>query len=68
MGYTRSRRYANYKGGIKYDKTNDYSLNARGTGDPEKVLSARIFFGKWKEAEDNQKYKTMKSDWKKQYG
>src|ERR1700760_332487 len=26
MGYTRARRYANYKGGRKYDKTNDHAL------------------------------------------
>ena len=26
MGYTRARRYANYKGGRKYDKDNDYKL------------------------------------------
>lgn len=24
MGFTRARRYANYKGGKKYDKNNDY--------------------------------------------
>ena len=26
MGYTRARRYANYKGGIKYNKDEDYKL------------------------------------------
>jgi hypothetical protein len=31
MGYTRARRYANYRGGIKYDKNNGYALNERGT-------------------------------------
>jgi hypothetical protein len=30
MGYTRARRYANYKGGRKYDKDNDYKLQERG--------------------------------------
>ncbi|MCC2644970.1 MAG: hypothetical protein K0R94_748, partial [Burkholderiales bacterium] len=68
MGYTRARRYTNYKGGIKYDKDNDYSLNERGTGDPQKADSAKIFFGKWKLAEANAKYKKMKLDWKQQYG
>ena len=34
MGYTRARRYANYRGGIKYDKNNAYALKERGTGDP----------------------------------
>lgn len=32
MGYTRSRRYANYKGGKKFDKDNDYAQLERGTG------------------------------------
>ena len=68
MGYTRARRYTNYKGGRKYDKENDYELNERGTGDPDKAISASIFFAKWKEAEANSKYKQMKLDWKKTYG
>ena len=41
MGYTRARRYANYKGGRKYDKDNDYKLQERGTGDPEKPKALR---------------------------
>ena len=65
MGYTRSRRYANYKGGKKYDKENDYSLNERGTGDPQKIESANIFYAKWKEAEANPIYSEMKKEWKK---
>ncbi|MES2205947.1 MAG: DUF4385 domain-containing protein [Pseudomonadota bacterium] len=65
MGYTRSRRYANYKGGKKYDKENDYSLNERGTGDPQKIESANIFYTKWKEAEANPVYAAMKKEWKK---
>jgi len=36
MGFTRARRYANYKGGIKYDKAHDYAIKRRGTGDPLK--------------------------------
>lgn len=68
MGYTRSRRYTNYKGGIKYDKEHNYNLNEKGTGDPQKAISAKIFFEKWKEAEANSKYKKMKLEWKQQYG
>jgi hypothetical protein len=68
MGYTRSRRYTNYKGGIKYSKDNDYKLSERGTGDPQKAISAKIFFDKWKEAESNEEYKKMKLEWKKHYG
>lgn len=68
MGYTRARRYANYKGGKKYDKENNYAPKERGTGDPEKALSAAIFYKKWKEAEANTEYAALKSEWKKMYG
>lgn len=68
MGYTRARRYANYKGGIKYQKNNDYKLNQRGTGDPEKAAAAQIFYQKYKQAEANPIYKHLKADWKKKYG
>jgi Domain of unknown function (DUF4385) len=40
MGYTRARRYANYKGGQKYDKDDNYKLKECGTGEPEKAVSA----------------------------
>ncbi|WP_241773731.1 DUF4385 family protein [Rickettsia asembonensis] len=36
MGFTRSRRYANYKGGKKYDKEHDYKKLERGGGPPKK--------------------------------
>lgn len=68
MGYTRSRRYANYKGGRKYDKENDYNQLDRGTGETEKAESAAIFYKKWKAAEAVDKYIIMKSEWKKQRG
>lgn len=68
MGYTRARRYANYKGGRKYDKTNEYSPMERGTGDPEKAVSAAIFYQKWKTAEANPIYLKLKADWKKHKG
>lgn len=40
MGYTRARRYANYKGGKKYAE--DGSLNTRGN-DPIKAAAATVF-------------------------
>jgi hypothetical protein len=52
MGYTRARRYANYKGGKKYDKEKDYQQLQRGTGEEEKAKAAAIFFEKWQQAED----------------
>lgn len=68
MGYTRARRYANYKGGKKYDKTNNYAVLQRGTGEEQKAESATIFYKKWKSAEANPIYAKLKADWKKQYG
>jgi hypothetical protein len=68
MGYTRARRYANYRGGIKYDKNREYALNDKGTGDPEKALSATIFYSRWKEAEAHPYYAIRKKAWRKRYG
>ena len=68
MGYTRARRYANYKGGKKYDKDNDYELLKRGTGEQQKAEAARIFYEKWKAAEANPTYAAMKKDWKRVRG
>ncbi|WP_223818011.1 DUF4385 domain-containing protein [Mucilaginibacter rubeus] len=64
MGYTRARRYANYKGGKKYDGHQDYVLLERGSGDPEKSEAAKVFYARWKAAEKNELYAAMKKDWK----
>ena len=40
MGYTRARRYANYKGGKKYDQTKEYTQLERGTDELEKAKAA----------------------------
>ncbi len=68
MGYTRARRYANYKGGKKYDKDNDYKQNEIGTGETEKAKAASVFYEKWKLAEADQMYKNAKAAWKKEKG
>lgn len=68
MGFTRARRYYNYKGGKKYDADKNYERLERGTGDPEKAKSADIFYKKWKDAEANPEYSEMKKAWKKKYG
>ncbi len=68
MGYTRARRYTNFKGGRKYDKEHDYALNEKGTGDPIKAESARIFYEQWKRAEANTEYAVLKREWKERYG
>lgn len=66
MGYTRARRYANYKGGKKYDENNE--LLERGTGEDQKAASAEIFYEKWRRAEENKVYARMKLEWKKAVG
>ena len=67
MGFTRARRYTNYKGGRKYaPKT--YEQLPRGTGDPQKAVSAQIFFEKWQKAEKNRTYAAMKKAWRAKYG
>jgi hypothetical protein len=66
MGFTRARRYANYKGGLKYDKAQDYRQMEKGTGETEKAAAAALFFKTWKKAEDEPWYKQVKAEWKKQ--
>lgn len=68
MGYTRARRYANYKGGKKYDKDKDYQPLERGKGTEEKAAAAAIFYKVYKEAEADPLYAAMKKDWKKARG
>lgn len=68
MGYTRARRYANYKGGRKYDKQENYTPLARGTGEDEKAVSAEIFYNAWKSIEANEIYAQKKAEWKKKFG
>ncbi|MDW4509425.1 DUF4385 domain-containing protein [Priestia megaterium] len=65
MGYTRSRRYANYKGGKKYSK--DGERNERKI-DEQKAKSAAIFMKKWKEVRENKEYLTFKKEHQKKYG
>lgn len=68
MGYTRARRYANYKGGKKYDAEDGYRLLDRGTGDEEKAVAAGIFYEAWKRAEGNSGYAALKKEWKQRLG
>ena len=68
MGYTRARRYANYKGGKKYDRENDYQVLERGTGELEKAAAADVFYQCWKAAEANERYQREKLHWKKTRG
>lgn len=68
MGYSRARRYANYKGGKKYDAEHNYAPLQRGTGTPEKAAAAAIFYERYKAAEANQVYAALKKQWKHERG
>lgn len=79
MGYTRSRRYANHKGGKKYDgpvpddKKGQSGAHGReqlprSEEDPVKAESARIFYAKYLEAREDPEYKRQKKEWQSTYG
>ncbi len=72
MGYTRARRYANYRGGKKYRRNPQKEATAeaeqaarkqvlpRQPEDPQKAEAARIFKDKWEEAKQNETYQQLK--------
>lgn len=79
MGYTRSRRYANHKGGKKYegpvpvDKRGQSGSHGRkelprDQEDPIKAASAAIFKKAWDEAASNEQYQQAKKHHQATYG
>ena len=78
MGYTRARRYANHASGKKYDgpvpddKKGQSGAHGREqlprSEDPVKAESARIFYGKYLEAREDEEYKKLKKAWQEKYG
>ncbi|XID75061.1 DUF4385 domain-containing protein [Alkanindiges sp. WGS2144] len=79
MGYTRARRYANHKGGKKYngpvpdDKKGLSGAHGRAElprspEDPVKAAAARIFKQKWNEAKIHPRYIALKQGFEQQYG
>ena len=67
MGFTRSRRYTNYKGGRKYLADGEKTF-PKGSGDPLKAESASIYYAFWKKAEAQPQYSQKKKFWKQTYG
>ncbi len=65
MGYTRARRYTNYKGGRKYNE--DRSIKERQI-DPEKAESAAIFKKRWDEIREDEDYLRRKREHQHKYG
>jgi hypothetical protein len=66
MGWTRARRYANHKGGRKYDKQTGEELPR--TSDPEKAAAAAVFYKKYVQARENETYVRMKTEHKEKFG
>lgn len=64
MGYTRARRYTNYKGGRKYAENGTLSIDK---GDPEKAKSAEIFKNVLEKAKADADYLRMKDEHKAKY-
>src|SRR4029079_16304098 len=58
MGWTRVRRYANHKGGRKYDKATGRELPR--VEDPEKAAAAGIFYEKYIAARGHPEYIRLK--------
>jgi hypothetical protein len=65
MGYTRSRRYANHKSGRKYAKGTKDVLPT--LPDPIKAESAKIFYEKWQQAQQDPDYLNMKQQHRERY-
>ncbi|MBB4823711.1 hypothetical protein HNO89_000931 [Sporosarcina luteola] len=65
MGYTRARRYTNYKGGHKYNE--DGTVKERQI-DPEKAKSADIFKAYWDKIRHNDDYLKRKKSHQETYG
>ncbi|MCC2545735.1 DUF4385 domain-containing protein [Hymenobacter sp. BT175] len=79
MGYTRSRRYANHKGGKKYDGPVPVELRGqsgahgraelpRSPEDPEKAAAAAIFKQKWDQARQHPDYVQQRAAFEAEYG
>jgi len=65
MGYTRARRYANYKGGKKY--TEDGSTHPRGN-DPVKAAAAAVFKTWWDRIRADDDYLRRKREHQAKWG
>jgi hypothetical protein len=65
MGYTRARRYANYRGGRKYGA--DGAAVARGN-DAVKAESARVFYEVWRRVREDERYLELRRRHQAAYG
>ncbi len=65
MGWTRARRYANHKGGRKYDRQSGQEL-PRGE-DPEKEAAEALFHERYVAARRHPEYVRLKKDHQERY-
>ena len=65
MGWTRARRYANHKGGRKYDKASGKELPR--TEDKEKAAAAAIFYERYVAAREHPAYLRLKKRHQEKY-
>jgi hypothetical protein len=65
MGWTRARRYANHKGGRKYDPKTGREL-PRGH-DPEKAAAAAVFYERYVAAREHPEYLRQKALHRQRY-
>lgn len=80
MGFTRARRYANHRGGKKYDgpvpadKKGQSGAHGRpelprtAAPDPDKVEAAAIFKRKWDQAKEHPDYVRQKAEFEARHG
>ncbi|QIL76485.1 DUF4385 domain-containing protein [Hymenobacter sp. HDW8] len=79
MGFTRARRYANHKGGKKYDGpvpddkkgqsgSHGRAELPRAPEDPEKAAAAAIFKQKWDQAQHDPEYERQRAEFQARYG
>ena len=79
MGYTRARRYANHRGGRKYegpvpaDKRGQSGAHGRperprDAEDPEKAAAAAVFYERWQAAQAHPDYQRQRAAHLARYG
>ena len=65
MGWTRARRYANHKGGRKYDRQTGAELPR--TLDAEKAEAAAVFYERYVAARQHPEYLRLKQEHREKY-
>ena len=65
MGWTRARRYANHKGGRKYDRATGAELPR--AEDPEKAAAAAVFHAQYVLAREHPDYLRLKAEHRRRF-